>query len=67
MARDMFSMHGTNTGGAFEFNTCNSSKQGEFPGCVVVRIPRFHCHGPGSIPGQETEIPEATWCSQKIK
>ena len=22
-----------------------------FPGCLVVRIPGFHCLGPGSIPG----------------
>lgn len=65
MASDMFSTHGTNTGGPF--NTCNSSKQWEFPGCIVVRIPCFHCHGPGLIPSQETEIPEATWCSQKKK
>ena len=29
----------------------------EFPGGLVVRILGFHCHGPGSIPGQGTEIP----------
>ena len=30
-------------------------------GDLVVRIPGFHgyCHGPGSIPLQETEIPQA--------
>ena len=27
----------------------------EFPGSRVVRIPDFHCHGQGSIPGQGTE------------
>ena len=25
--------------------------------CLVVRILGFHCRGPGSIPGQGTEIP----------
>ena len=38
---------------------------GEFPGGLVVRILGFHCHGLGSIPGQGTEIPQATWCGQK--
>ena len=28
----------------------------EFPGGLVVRIRRFHCRGPGSIPGRGTEI-----------
>ena len=32
----------------------------EFPGGLVVRIPGFPCHDPGSIPGQGTEIPQAT-------
>ena len=27
----------------------------EFPGGPVVRILGFHCHGPGSTPGQGTE------------
>ena len=39
----------------------------EFPGGLVVRIPGFHCHGPGSIPGQGTEIPQPTRHSQKTK
>ena len=26
------------------------------PGGLIVRILGFHCHGPGSVPGQETEI-----------
>ena len=30
-----------------------------FPGGRVVRIWRFHCCGPGSIPDWETEIPQA--------
>ena len=36
-----------------------------FPGCLVVRIPGFHCYGPGSIPGQGTEILKALRYSQK--
>ena len=36
----------------------------EFPGgLVVVRIPG--CHGPGSIPGWGTEMPQATWQKKK--
>ena len=34
----------------------------EFPGGLVVRIQHFHCYGPGSIPGQGTEIPQAMQC-----
>ena len=37
---------------------------GEFPGGPVVRIPGFHCQGPGSIPGRGTEIPQAMQHSQ---
>ena len=33
----------------------------------MVRIPGFHCCGPGSIPGRGTEILQAVWCGQKIK
>ena len=39
---------------------------GEFPGGLVVRIPGFHCHGPGSLPGQGTEIPQAVQRGQNI-
>ena len=39
----------------------------EFPGGLMVRILGFHCHGPGSIPGWETEIPQAMQCSHKKK
>ena len=36
----------------------------EFPGGLgVVRIPG--CHGPGSIPGWGTEMPQATWQKKK--
>ena len=31
------------------------------PGGLVVRIRHFHCHGWSSIPGQGTEIPQATY------
>ena len=41
------------------------SKKWEFPGGPVVRTRHFHCWGPGSIPGQETEIPQASQCRQK--
>ena len=39
----------------------------EFPGRLVVWIRRFHCHGPGSIPGQGTEISQAIRRGQKNK
>ena len=39
----------------------------EFPGCPVVRTWCFHCRGPGSIPGWETEILQAVWHGQKKK
>ena len=32
----------------------------EFPGGLVVRIPGFHCRGPGSVPGQGTESPASS-------
>ena len=37
------------------------------PGHLVVRIPGFHCHGPGSIPGGGTEILQTAWHGQKKK
>ena len=39
----------------------NSKTLREFPGGPVVTTARFHCQGPGSIPGQGTKIPQATW------
>ena len=42
-------------------------REREFPGGLVVRIPGFHCGGPGSIPGQGTEILQATRHGQKKK
>ena len=32
----------------------------EFPGDPMVRTQRFHCCGPGSIPGQGTKILQAS-------
>ena len=47
---------------------CNSLKRcREFPGGLVVRTPCFHCCSPGSIPGQGTEILQATRCSPREK
>ena len=39
----------------------------EFPGGPVVRTWCFHCCGLGSMPGQGTEILQATWHGQKKK
>ena len=39
----------------------------EFPGGLVIRIPGFHCFGPGSIPGLGTEIPQAAEYGKKKK
>ena len=33
----------------------------------MVRTPGFHCHGPGSIPGWGTEIPQAMSMAKKKK
>ena len=33
----------------------------------MVRIPGFHCRGPGSIPGQGIEIPQAARHGKKKK
>ena len=38
----------------------------EFPGGPVVRTRRFHCHGPGSIPGWGSKILQAMWRGPKI-
>ena len=37
----------------------------KFPGGLVATILGFHCHGPGSIPSQGTEILKATQHGQK--
>ena len=39
----------------------------EFPGSSVVRTQRFHCWGPGPIPGQGTKILQTLQHSQKKK
>ena len=33
----------------------------------MVRIWHFHCHGPGSIPDQESEMPQAMQCEKEKK
>ena len=38
---------------------------GDFSAGPVVRIWRFHFHGPDSISDPETKIPQAAWCGQK--
>ena len=38
----------------------------ELPGGQVVKTLNFQRRGMGSIPGQGTRIPYATWCDQKI-
>ena len=40
---------------------------GEFPDGTVVRTQRFHCCGPGSMPGWGTKILQAMLQLQKIK
>ena len=39
----------------------------ECPGGLMVRVPGFHCHGLGSIPGRGTEIPQAERCGKQKK
>ena len=40
---------------------------GDWLGSLVVKILSFHCHGPDSVSGQETQTPKATRRSQKKK
>ena len=41
---------------------------GDFPGCPVVKTLPSNAGGAGSIPGQEAEIPHASWPkNQNIK
>ena len=46
-----------------------NSQLWEFSSVLVVRSQHFHGYGPGSVPGQGTEIPHqaAACCSQKKK
>jgi len=39
----------------------------EFPGSAEVKYQHFHCRGPGSIPGQETKIPQDVQGGEKKK
>ena len=54
----------TRTRNAWCFKT---SAPQEFPGGLVVRIPGFHCRGPGSIPGLGTKTLQAVWPKKKKK
>ena len=51
------------------FNPVRSAikKSWEFLAGPVVRTWRFHCYGPGLIPGQETKIPQAPHAAKKRK
>ena len=42
-----------------------TGKNWEFPDGLAVRIRHFHCHSPGSSPGQGTEILQAVWHGKK--
>ena len=46
-------------------NGPSKGREREFLGGLVVRILGFHYHGPGSIPGWETEILQAVQHSKK--
>ena len=37
----------------------------EFPGGPMVRTQRFHCWGPGSVPGWGIKTLQVTWHGQK--
>ena len=49
-------------------NTGSNPEMWEFPGGPVIRTWHFHCWGPGSVPGQGTNIPAtcAAWPTKKI-
>ena len=52
----------------FSFLKTNSVKWfTESPGDLAVRIPGFHCYRPGSVPGGETEIPQAAQPAPPLK
>ena len=63
----MFNGRTERVGGAVLTHHCFLGPQGsgikfscwEFSGCPVVRTQRFHCWGPGSIPGRGTKILQA--------
>ena len=39
----------------------------DVPGGLVVKTPRFHCRGPGSIPGRGSSACRAVRCGQNNK
>ena len=50
-----------------QYNFGLKGVKGEFPGGPVVRARRFHCQGPGSVPGQGNMILQASRHGQKKK
>ena len=56
---NMKALHPKHSGGEIWLNWSSRKKNQEFPGCLKTRILGFHCCGPGSIPGQWTETPQA--------
>ena len=42
------------------FNHKKRRQSWELHGGLAVRAQSFHCHGPGSIPGWGTKMPQAT-------
>ena len=46
-------------------NWIRKVKKGDFPGGTVIRNSPSNAGDMGSIPGQGTKIPHATWCSQR--
>ena len=51
----------------FNYTPIKKKKPREFPGGPVVKIQHFQCWGPGLIPGQGTNIPQAMQQSQTNK
>ena len=52
------------------WNYCQSVKNisfQEFPGCPVINTQCFHCWCLGSVPVQETKIPQFAWHGPKKK
>ena len=53
---------GVQNTGSLGFSFIFKIKIRELPGCLVVNILNFHCHGPGSVPGRGTDpASQAMW------
>lgn len=46
---------GVQNTGSLGFRFIFKMKIKELSGCLVVNIPNFPCHGPGSVPGRGAE------------